>query len=104
MQDTPAKCVTPNCPNMSYHLRCISCSALEVSRRSLQVAQGTCAHSHSMTGDFGMVMRLLPEYKGGHPQPGYMLDVCKACLKELQERPYNATRPSGRQKAVGGRQ
>jgi hypothetical protein len=35
-----------------------------------------------------MIVRILPAYKGGHPQPGYMLDVCKECLKELQERPY----------------
>ncbi|MEA2574966.1 MAG: hypothetical protein QOH93_2264 [Chloroflexia bacterium] len=47
-----------------------------------------CTHMHSITGDFGMMMRLLPEYTGGHPQHGYMLDVCKTCLKVLPERPY----------------
>jgi hypothetical protein len=93
MQNKLAKCATPNCPNMSYHLRCLSCSAQEASRRSQQAAEGTCTHSHSITGDFRMVMRLLPEYKGGPPQPGYMLDVCKVCLKELQERPYSPVRP-----------
>jgi hypothetical protein len=92
MQETAAKCVTPNCPNLSHHLRCIPCSALEVSRRSLQAALGICAHNHSITGDYEMIVRLLPAYKGGHSQPGYMLDVCKSCLKELQERPYNASR------------
>jgi|tagenome__1003787_1003787.scaffolds.fasta_scaffold19150798_1 hypothetical protein len=90
MQNKLAKCVTPNCPNMSYHVRCLSCSIEEASRKSQQAAEGICIHSHSITGDIGMVMRLLPEYKGGPPQPGYMLDVCKACLKELEERPYNA--------------
>jgi hypothetical protein len=39
-----------------------------------------------------MIKRLLPEYMGGHAQPGYMLDVCKMCLQELQERPYNPVR------------
>jgi hypothetical protein len=88
LQDRATKCMTPNCPNLSHHLRCIPCSALEVSRRSLQAAQGSCAHNHSITRDFEMILRLLPAYRGGHPHPGYMLDVCKGCLKELQERPY----------------
>jgi hypothetical protein len=92
MQNKLTKCVTPNCPNTSYHLRCLSCSAEEAARRSRQTVEGICTHSHSITGDFGMVKRLLPEYKGGPSQPGYMLDVCKTCLKELQERPYNAVR------------
>jgi hypothetical protein len=30
MYNEPAKCKTPNCPNMSYHLHCLSCSAQEV--------------------------------------------------------------------------
>jgi hypothetical protein len=91
MYDEPVKCITLNCPNMSLHLRCLICSAQDASRRSLQAAEGTCAHSHSITGDYGMIMRLLPEYKGGHPQPGYMLDVCAVCLTELRERPYHPT-------------
>ena len=85
-------CRTPNCQSMSYHSYCLSCSAQEAKRMSLQAMEETCAHGHSITGDFGMIMRFLPEYKGNHPQPGYMLDVCKACLQELQERPYNAAR------------
>jgi hypothetical protein len=96
MQNRLGKCVTPNCPNMSHHLLCLSCSAEEASRRSLLAKAGVCTHSHSITGDYGMIMRLLPEYKGGLPQSGYMLDVCKSCLKELHERPYNATRPASR--------
>lgn len=90
------KCSTPNCRNMSYHVLCLSCSAQEVRRSLLQAAEGTCAHVHSITGDYGMVQRLLPEYKGGQPQPGYMLDVCKDCLKELPERPYNPPYPGRR--------
>lgn len=96
MYNQPVKCMTPGCPNMSRHLHCLSCSAQEASRRLLQAAEGTCSHIHSITGDYGMVRRLLPEYKGGHPQPGYMLDVCKACLKELPERPYGLTYPGKR--------
>ena len=57
------------------------------------VDASTCKHAHSVTGDFGLVQRLLPEYNGGHPQPGYMLDICKICLKELPERPYNPSWP-----------
>jgi hypothetical protein len=92
MQLIPAKCATPGCPNMSSHLFCLTCSARVAGERLSLAKQGTCAHGHSVTGDFGMVRRLLPEYSGGHPQPGYMLDVCKTCLKELQERPYSLTR------------
>ena len=88
MYDTLVLCITPNCPNMSYHVHCLSCSAQEVSRMSLQEAEGTCMHGHSITGDYGMIKRLLPEYEGSYPQSGYMLDVCKACLRELEERPY----------------
>jgi hypothetical protein len=93
MGDNLTLCATPNCPNMSNHAHCLSCSAQEVSRRSLQAAEGTCLHGHSVTGDYGMIMRMLPEYKGHHPQAGYMLDVCKACLQELEERPYKPGRP-----------
>ena len=81
MQETQTKCITPNCPNMSYYSRCLSCSALEVSRKALEATQGTCTHNHSITGDFGLVMRLLPEYTGGHSQPGYMLDICHLIIK-----------------------
>jgi hypothetical protein len=55
--------------------------------------QEICMHMHSITGDFGMILRLLPDYAGGHPQQGYMLDICKACLKELPERPYSMAWP-----------
>jgi hypothetical protein len=92
MEDSPTKCVTPDCPNMTDALLCTPCLALEASQRSPQAVQETCAHGHSVIGDFDMIIRLLPEYKGGHSQPGYMLDVCKACLMELQERPYNPMR------------
>jgi len=92
MPTKPVKCITPGCPNMTYHLRCLSCSAEEANRRVLEAAEGKCIHSHSITGDYEMVKRLLPEYKGGHPQDGYMLDVCKTCLTELPERPYNPGR------------
>ena len=57
------------------------------------LSQEMCNHSHSITGDFAVVKRLLPEYVGGHPQAGYMLDVCKECLTELPERPYNMVWP-----------
>lgn len=88
MHETPIKCATPTCPNTTHHLLCLSCSALEVSRKLFEATEGVCTHAHSITGDHGMVMRMLPEYKGGRPQPGYMLDVCKMCMQELQERPY----------------
>jgi hypothetical protein len=86
-------CATPNCQNLSNHVLCLSCSAQEVSHRLLQAAEGTCLHGHSITGDYGMIMRLLPEYQGSQPQAGYMLDVCKICLQELRERPYRPGRP-----------
>src|SRR6478609_3559208 len=92
MYDTLTLCATPNCTNKSYHTYCLSCSAQEATRQALEAAEGTCRHDHSITGDYGMIMRLLPEYKGSEPQPGYMLDVCKTCLQELQERPYNPPR------------
>ncbi len=85
-------CKTPSCLSMSHHLYCLRCSAQEAKRRSLLAAEGTCAHGHSITGDFELIKRFLPEYKGSHPQEGYMLDVCKACLQELHERPYNPSR------------
>jgi hypothetical protein len=90
------KCMTPDCPNMSYHTYCLSCSAKEASRALLKASEGLCTHGHSVTGDYGMIKRLLPEYDGGHPQPGYMLDVCKTCLKELPERPYQPAYPGRR--------
>lgn len=96
MYKEPVKCMTPDCPNISYHLYCLSCSAEEVRLRLLKAAEGTCAHLHSVTGDYAMVKRLLPDYEGGHSQPGYMLDVCKACLKELPERPYQPAYPGRR--------
>lgn len=58
----------------------------------LQPTQSDCEHSHSITGDYKMIKRLLPEYQGGQSQPGFMLDVCKACLQELRERPYSPSR------------
>lgn len=91
MYNKPVKCLIPSCPNMSQYLYCLTCSAENARRRSLQAAEGSCAHGHSVTGDYGMIMRLLPEYKGGHPHLGYMLDVCKACLTELPERPCHPT-------------
>jgi hypothetical protein len=89
-----AKCATPGCTNTSYRLHCPTCLALEAGRRSLQADQGACIHVHSITGNFDMVRRLLPEYAGGKPQDGYLLDVCKSCLKELEERPENPSRPA----------
>jgi len=91
-----ARCKTPGCPNLSHHTYCLSCSAAEASRKSHLVLEGTCTHNHSVTGDYGMIKRLLPEYTGGEPRPGYMLDVCKACLQELPERPYNPSYPGRR--------
>ena len=88
----PANCSTPHCPNSTYRLRCDTCLAQEASHKVLQSHQAGCTHGHSITGDYEMVIRLLPEYSGAHPQPGYMLDVCKECLRELNERPYNASR------------
>lgn len=92
MYNKPAKCKTPGCLNMSYHIHCLSCSAQEASRRAMLAAEGICSHGHSITGDYEMIKRFLPDYNGGHPQPGYMLDVCKTCSQELQERPYNPSR------------
>jgi hypothetical protein len=92
MYDNLVLCTTPGCANMSHHVHCLNCSAQEVSRTSLLAAEGTCLHAHSITGDYGMITRLLPDYGGSHPQPGFMLDVCKVCLQELQERPYYPSR------------
>ncbi len=89
-------CKTPNCPSMSHHLYCLSCSAQEVKRKSLKALEGICVHGHSITGDYEMIKRFLPEYEGSHPQLGYMLDVCKGCLQELQERPYVPARAGRR--------
>ena len=96
MYDNLVLCMTPNCPNMSYHVHCLSCSAQEVSRNSMQRVEGTCLHGHSITGDYAMIKRLLPGYEGSEPQAGFMLDVCKECLRELQERPYYPSRHGGR--------
>ena len=92
MHDTLTKCATPDCPNMSYHTLCLTCSAQEATRKLQHASEGVCTHGHSITGDYDMIKRLLPDYKGSEPQPGYMLDVCKICLQELPERPYNPTR------------
>ena len=88
MRNTLVQCLTPGCPNMSHHTYCLSCSAQEARQRLLENEEGGCEHTHSITGDYAMVKRFLPEYSGGHPQHGYMLDVCKECMKELAERPY----------------
>src|SRR5687768_6205334 len=93
MHNKPAKCLTPTCANASYQLHCLSCSAQEASARLLTAAEGLCAHGHSITGQYETIKRFLPDYMGGHSQPGYMLDVCKTCFQELQERPYNPVRP-----------
>jgi hypothetical protein len=92
MYNKPGKCMTPNCLNTTHHLLCLSCSAKEQSRKAMEAALGLCIHNHSITGDYDMIMRFLPEYKGGPPQDGYMLDICKSCLQPLQERPYNPVR------------
>src|SRR4051812_39355029 len=92
----PSKCITQGCPNMSYHMVCLTCSAAAVSAKSIQSGEDHCAHGHSVTGEYETIKRLLPEYMGGHAQPGFMLDVCKLCLQELQERPYNPMRRSTR--------
>ncbi|MEO8286164.1 MAG: hypothetical protein ABI670_06975 [Chloroflexota bacterium] len=107
MQDTSqpvlVKCLTPGCPNRSYGPICPSClagsQASEVTRQTTGVDQATCPHTHSVTGDFPMVKRLLPDYRGGQPETGYMLDICKTCLKALPERPYNPIRAMGRHSA-----
>ena len=96
MPHVTTKCATPGCTNISYRLHCPSCLAQETGRRLLQADQGACIHVHSITGNFGMVQRLLPEYVGGPPKKGYLLDVCKACLKELEERPENPSHPATR--------
>src|SRR5215218_7676848 len=93
MSNKPMKCMTPGCQNMSYHLHCLSCSAEEAKRKTAQAAAGICVHGHSITGDYDMIKRLIPSYAGSHPEPGYMLDVCKTCSQELQQRPYNPARP-----------
>jgi hypothetical protein len=92
MYNRPAKCMTFDCGNMSYELQCPTCAAQEATARSFQATVVQCEHGHSITGEYQAIMRQLPTYMGGHPQPGYMLDVCKLCLQELQERPYNPIR------------
>jgi hypothetical protein len=59
-------------------------------------SQGDCAHGHSITGSFEQIQRLLPDFKGEQPQPGYMLDICKTCLQVLRERPYDSRKPPPR--------
>lgn len=90
-----AKCATPDCPNKSYRLHCPSCLAEEVAQRLLRADTGACMHGHSITGSFETIQRLLPEYTGGPPQPGYILDICKLCLMELRERPIDPGRTHG---------
>lgn len=92
MQQLLMKCITIDCPNTAQGLLCPSCSAKEATERLVQAGLGGCTHNHSVTGDFEMIKRLLPAYQGGPPQDGYMLDICKDCLKELHERPYNTSR------------
>ena len=92
MQRVSSKCITIGCPNTAQGLLCPGCSAHKAGERSLQAGAAGCSHGHSLTGDFDMIKRLLPAYAGGHPQEGYMLDICKTCLQELPERPYNASR------------
>lgn len=92
IQPTTKKCTTSGCINPAQGLLCPSCMAREANGRLLHSADGSCLHNHSITGDFELVKRLLPTYTGGPPQEGYMLDICKTCLKELPERPYNANR------------
>src|SRR6476659_7167496 len=99
MYNELVRCRTPGFPNLSHHLYCLSCSAAEASLRSLLALEGSCKHGNSVIGDYGMIKRLLPEYTGGEPQKGYMLDVCKACLKELPERPYNPAYPGRRHRS-----
>ena len=96
MPHTTTKCATPGCTNTSYRLHCPSCLAQEAGRRLLRADDGSCMHAHSITGNFDMVRRLLPEYVGGPPQKGYILDVCKSCFQELEERPENPGRPPAR--------
>jgi hypothetical protein len=95
MYSKPVKGTTPKSLDMSHHLHNLSGSPHKASPESLQAqaAKGRCAHGHSITGPYETIKRFLPEYMGGHPQSGYMLDVCKMCFQELQERPYNPTRP-----------
>ncbi|MDQ6694366.1 MAG: hypothetical protein M3014_08075 [Chloroflexota bacterium] len=93
----PAKCATPGCPNTSYRQHCPSCLAEEANQRLVNAAAGECIHGHSVTGDYDMIVRLLPAYSGGPPEPGFLLDVCKTCLKVLQERPCNPVRSTRRQ-------
>ena len=92
MESQASKCKTAGCLNISHHLYCLSCSAEGVKARSLQAAAGVCMHGHSVTGSYDTIKRLLPEYMGSDAQPGFMLDVCKACLQVLHERPYNPIR------------
>jgi hypothetical protein len=64
----------------------------ELSGTLPQANLNSCDHSHSITGEYDVIKRLLPGYTGGPAQEGYMLDICKSCLIALPERPYNANR------------
>jgi hypothetical protein len=81
--------VTPNFPKVALP---VSCDSSFVPGAS----QGACAHGHSITGSFEQIQRLLPDFRGEQPQPGYMLDICKTCLQVLRERPYDSRRPPPR--------
>lgn len=91
MQNSSQLCLTPSCPNSAHDSFCPVCMATKVSGESPEMHDNACTHLISVTGDFGLIKRLLPEYAGGEPLPGYMLDICKTCLKELPERPYAPT-------------
>src|SRR6188768_818783 len=88
MQTTSTLCLTSNCPNPAYDSFCPACRATKAIEVSAKKDASLCNHKISITGDFWLIKRLLPEYTGGEPLPGYMLDICKTCLKELPERPY----------------
>jgi hypothetical protein len=86
---------TPNFPKTALPVRCDTSFVQGVSK-TLLTSLGACAHGHSITGSFEQIQRLLPDFRGEQPQPGYMLDICKTCLQVLQERPYDSRRPAPR--------
>lgn len=81
--------------NITLPIRCDTSFAQEATP-ALRVPQGACVHGHSITGSFEQIKRLLPDFAGEQPQPGYMLDICKTCLQVLRERPYESRRPATR--------
>ena len=83
---------TIDCPHLAHGSCCPDCSAPETIGELPPISAGSCAHVHSITGEYELIKRLLPGYTGGPSQEGYMLDICKSCLKALPERPYNANR------------